>query len=194
MVTVTEHVRNKIEKAKNWEEANPGLSWCDPEYPENEGKIYITKELLESDAYRSLSRVAMLLYQDFLAKRIMKRTPRRNQKVWVCENNGKIIFPYAEAEEENGYSRKQFRDGIDELQGNGLIDITHQGQGGRKPQKGTGDVTTYWIDDRWREWGTTDFKPPRIPRQKDTRKNRGWILYNAKKTKVKCPKGHALTP
>jgi hypothetical protein len=157
------------------------LSWCNPEYPENEGKIYITKELLKSPAYRSLSRVAMLLYQDFLAKRIMKQIRRNKQKVWVCENNGQIIFTYTEAEEK-GYSRDQFRNGIDELQEKGLLDITHQGKGGRKPQRGTGDVTTYWIDDRWKDWGPEgSIRLPRNPRRKDTRQGRGWAFYHKKR-------------
>nr|BDD46984.1 hypothetical protein 2 [Desulfobacteraceae bacterium] len=183
MVTVFEDIKNKIEKAKKWEEANSELSWCSPEYPENKGKVYITKEILESQAYRSLSKIAMLLYQDFLAKRIMKQIKSNKKKVWVIENNGHIIFPYAEAEE-RGYSRDQFRNGIDELQRKGFIDITHQGKGGRKPAKGTGDVSRYWIDDRWREYGTDDFRLPRKPRQKDTRQGRGWKLYHDKKQTI----------
>jgi hypothetical protein len=106
--SVDEIIKKKVKKVKAWEEANPGQSWCNPEYPENEGKIFFTRELQESPAYRSLSRVAMLLYQDFLAKRIMKPIRKNRKKVWVCENNGQIIFPYAEAEEK-GYSRDQFR-------------------------------------------------------------------------------------
>jgi hypothetical protein len=176
--SIDEKIRNKAEKAKKWEAANPGLSWCNPEYPENEGKIYIARELLKSPAYRSLSRVAMLLYQDFLAKRIMKAIRRNKKKVWMCENNGQIIFTYTEAEEK-GYSRDQFRNGIDELQTNGLLDITHQGKGGRPPHKGTGDVTTYWIDDRWKDWEMGRCtNPPRNPRRKDTRQGRGWAHYH----------------
>jgi hypothetical protein len=181
LVTLAENIRSKAEKAKRWEEANSGLSWCNPEYPENEGKIYITKELLESPECRSLGRVAMLLYQDFLAKRIMKPVRRNKLKAWVCENNGKIIFTYAEAEDK-GYSRDQFRNGIDELQQKGLLDITHQGKGGRPPQKGTGDVTTYWIDDRWKDCGPEGcIRLPRNPRKKDTRQGRGWNLYHKRK-------------
>ena len=90
-------------------------------------------------------------------------------------NNGELVYPYHEAEE-NGFSSKQFRNAIDELQAKGLIDITHRGHGGRKPKEGEGDFTTYWIDDRWIEYGTDDFRPPRKPREKETRKDRGWTL------------------
>ncbi len=163
MATVEEHIKQKIAKVKKWEEANPGLSWYNPEYAENESKIYITKELLNHLAYRSLSRVAMLLYQDFLSKRVMKQV---SKKKWVCKNNGNIVFPVTEAVEK-GYSRDQFRNGIDELQSKGLLDLTHQGKGGRKPLKGMADVSKYWIDDRWKKYGTDDFKPARNLRKKD---------------------------
>jgi len=141
------------------------------EYEKDAPKIYIDKELVHSPAFRSLSRVAIFVYLDFLDKRLLK--PVKKGKVWVIENNGEIKYPHAEAEN-RGVSRKQFVKAIDELQGKGLIDIKHQGKGGRKPAKGTGDMTTYWIDDRWKDYGTEDFKPPRNPRKKDTRKGRGF--------------------
>ena len=184
MVTVAESVRNKIEKDAKWRKENP---WHSPEYYKDESKIYITKELLKSKAYRSLSRVAMLLYQDFLSKREMVATKRNRKTVWQINNNGEIVYPYTEAEE-NGFSRKQFRDGIDELQEKGLLDIKHLGKGGRKPANGTGDVTLYWINDRWIDYGTDDFKPPRNPRPKDERTDRGWALYNRKKKNISAKK------
>ena len=179
MPTVSEAVDEKIKRRAKWQDANPGLKWSNPEHPEDEPKIYISKELLKSSAYRSLGKVAMLVYQDFLSKRILKRINRNKRKVWICENNGNIIYPYLEAEE-NGFSRVQFRDAIDELQDKGLIDITHQGRGGRKPLRGTGDVSLYWIDDRWKKWGTNEYRPPRKPRKRDSRKDRGWALYHKK--------------
>ena len=102
--TVDDVIKRKIEKARNWEKANPGLSWCDSGYAEDEPKIYITKELINSPAYRSLSRASLLIYQDFLAKRIMKAVKRNKKKFWVIENNGELIYPYSEAIE-NGFTR-----------------------------------------------------------------------------------------
>jgi len=178
MVFVAEKVREKIEKDAKWRKENP---WHSQEYRDEEPKIYITKELLESKAYRSLSRVAMLVYQDFLSKRDMRAINRKRQaRKWVIANNGEIIYPYSEAEE-NGFSKDQFRKAIDELQEKGLIDIKHQGKGGRKPKKGMGDVSMYWIDDRWKEYGMDAFNPPRKPRIKDKRKGRGWAVYHSKK-------------
>jgi hypothetical protein len=175
VVTIDEKIKRKIEGVKRWEKANPGLSWVSDWYAKDEEKIFITKDLLNSEAYRSLSRAGYLIYQDFLSKRIMHKIKRNGKKVWAIANNGEIIYPYSEAIEK-GISPKTFVETIDELQGKGFIDITHQGKGGRKPAKGTGDVSTYWIDDRWREYGTPEFQPPRKPRRKDKRKDRGFAL------------------
>ena len=173
MPSIDQDIKRRIEKVKKWETANPGQSWANATHSPDEEKIYITKELLSSKAYRSLSRVSFLVYQDFLEKREMFQD--RRKKTWHVGNNGELVYPYHKAEE-NGFSSKQFRNAIDELQAKGLIDITHRGHGGRKPKEGEGDFTTYWIDDRWTEYGTDDFRPPRKPREKETRKDRGWAL------------------
>ena len=183
--TIEDDINRKIEGEKKWREANPGLSYVDDWYPEDEPKIYIQKELLHSPVYRSLSRAALLIYQDFLDKRDMRPIKRNKIKYWVISNNGEIIYPYSEAEEK-GFSKTIFRNSIDELQSKGLIDITHLGKGGRKPVKGTGDVTKYMIDDRWKDYGKKDFRPPRIPRPKDKHKNRGFALLYADKKKRKA--------
>ena len=186
MTTVAENTQQKADTVKRWKEANPGLSWCSQVYHEKEPTIHISKELLNSNAYRSLSRCALLIYQDFLAKRYMEKIKKNKTKDWTIRNNGEIVYPYLEAVNK-GFTRKQFRDAIDELQRKGLIDITHLGKGGRKPAEGsTGDATTYWIDDRWKYYGTEDFRPARNPRTKDTRKSRGWALLNDDPTKKKA--------
>ena len=170
--SIEQKINNQISKVARWQEANPGLSWVNPNIETKEPKIYIPKEMLKSSVYRSLSRVAMLLLQDFLAKRIMKQA---GKKKWFVENNGNIIFPVREAVLK-GFSQSQFRDGIDELQKRGFLDITHLGKGGRKPLKGNADCSKYWLDDRWKKYGADDFKPARKPRRKDKRQGRGWAL------------------
>lgn len=177
MGTIAERIEKKSKAIKKWEEANPGLSWQSAELETKAPKIFITKEMLESGVYRGLSRVGMLLLQDFLAKRNLQRA---SKKRWFIENNGQIIFPFSEAVKK-GFSRDQFRNGIDELQFKGFIDITHQGKGGRKPLKGLSDCSKYLLDDRWKAWGTEEFKPARKPRKKDKRQGRGWALVWSKK-------------
>ncbi len=176
--TVEESVRAKIAGVAKWKKENPGLEWVNPGSPQNEPKIYITRSVLFSDALWTLGRAAILVYLVFLSKREMIFTGRSPKKKWVCVNNGEIVFPYSEAENDYKIGRKTFRNAIDELQLKGFIDLTHQGKGGRPPINGGGDMSTYWIDDRWEEYGTDDFRPPRNPRVKDTRQDRGWYLYN----------------
>ncbi len=182
MTTVSESVDKKIKSRQKWKAANPGLDW-NTVYAEEEGKIYITRELLESKAYRSLGRVSLLVYQDFLAKRIFKAIKRDKKRVWICENNGNLVYPYSEAVEK-GFSRDQFRSAIDQLQSKGLLDIRHQGQGGPKIEGFRGDSTRYMLDNRWKDYGTDEFRPARKPRKKDHRKGRGWMLYHKKKKPV----------
>ena len=104
---------------------------------------------------------------------------------WIIRNNGKIVYPYSEAEKK-GIGRREFRNAIDELIEKGFLDITHQGSGGR-----SGDMTKYFIDDRWKDYGTPSFRPAKNPRRKDSRKGRGWSAYHAKKKKNSVTK---LTP
>ena len=84
----------------------------------------------------------------------------------MCTNNGQIEFTYSEALKK-GYSRRSFRDALDQLIERGFIDIAHLGSGGWK-----GDKNLYSISDRWRDFGTDDFKP--MERPKDRRKGIGF--------------------
>ena len=138
--------------------------------------IWLEKNLLRSSAFRSLSRWSLLVYLDFLRKRQMDQIKRaKRSDSWIIRNNGKIVYPYSEAEKK-GIGRREFRNAIDELIKKGFLDITHQGTGGR-----AGDMTKYLVDDRWKNFDTTSFRPAKKPRRKDSRKGRGWSVYNAKK-------------
>lgn len=128
----------------------------------------------------------MLAYLDFLRKRKMERVKRAKRvDEWFIRNNGEIVYPYSEAEKK-GINRRAFRNAIDELIEKGFLDITHQGSGGR-----AGDMTRYYLDDRWKKYGTPSFCPAKNPRRKDNRKGRGWSAFHAKKEKTSVTK---LTP
>ena len=154
--------------------------------------IRFDKNLLRSKAFRSLSKWSLLVYLDFLRKRqwsqVKKGPPNNRRKVWVHTNNGKIVYPYLEAERK-GIGRREFRNAIDELISKGFLDINHLGKGGRKKidenGKVTGDMTTYIISDRWKDHGKPNFKPPKIERKKDKRGGRGWAVYHERKQKAK---------
>ena len=141
--------------------------------------ICIDKNLLRSDAFRSLCKWSLLVCFDFLRKRQMEKIKsKKRSSEWVIKNNGEIVYPYLEAEKK-GIGRREFRNAIDELIGKGFIDINHQGSGGHSH-----DMTTYFIDDRWKNYGTDLFRLAKNPRKKDSRKGVGWSAFHAKKKKA----------
>jgi hypothetical protein len=137
--------------------------------------IWFDNDVRRSSAFRSLSRWSMLVYLDFLAKRQMEKRKNAKRSVeWIIRNNGEIVYPYSEAEKKN-IGRREFRNAIDELMDKGFLDITHHGSGGR-----SGDMTKYFLDDRWKAYGTPIFQPPKNLRPKDTRSGRGWKAFHEK--------------
>ncbi|WLE95203.1 MAG: hypothetical protein QTN59_10940 [Candidatus Electrothrix communis] len=104
-----------------------------------------------------------------------KRKDAKRSDDWIIRNNGEIVYPYAEAVNK-GIGRREFRNAIDELMNKGFLDITHHGSGGR-----SGDMTKYFLADRWKDYGTPSFRPPNNPRPKDTRNGRGWNAYHEKR-------------
>ena len=138
--------------------------------------IWFEKDLLRSEAFRSLRGKAWIVYLDFLKKRTWQKLKHKSRSdSYVIINNGEITYSYKEAELK-GTSKDQFRNAIDELQAKGFIDIREYGSGGHDRKQ-----TKYIIDDRWRKYGTSDFRPPRKPRRKNNKYGQGWAAYHAKK-------------
>ncbi len=84
---VREQAQQRVENKAKYLDANPGsggldefISWVSHYYPENEPKIYIEKELFTSPAFRSLSRIGILVYLDFLGKRFMGKVQRGKKR------------------------------------------------------------------------------------------------------------------
>ena len=147
--------------------------------------IWLETELLNSDVFRSLSRWGILVFLRFMQKRaFVKQKHKSKSNSYAIANNGEIVFPYREAVA-RGISERAFRNALDELLDKGFLDIARRGKGGR-----SGDATLYFIDDRWKHYGTDRFQPPKKPRIKDTVQGRGWAQYNAKqKLKAADKKG-----
>lgn len=138
--------------------------------------IYLEAELLNSDAFRSLSKWGLHVYLRFLTKRVMGREKHKSKSdSRKILNNGEIVFCYSEAEK-LGIPRREFRNALDELIAKGFIDINHQGAGGRSR-----DSSTYFVGTRWKKWNTADYKQTSNPRVKNTRQGQGWAVFNAKK-------------
>jgi superoxide dismutase len=158
-------------------------------------KLWIERDLPDSKAFRTLKRVSLIVYFDFLKKRQMEETKTSSKRSteWIISNNGKIIYPYKQAQKK-GLSAAQFRNAIDDLIDKGFLQITHQGSGGRGKDGKDGDVTTYFLDDRWKDYGTKHFQKTEKTRTRDTRQGRGWaLLMNDPKKKEKILKKRKKT-
>ena len=141
--------------------------------------IFIEKASINFLASNRLTKTAVIVFLLFLKKRKLKNMGKNGKERWVIVNNGEIVFPYCEAKK-NGICATTFVRAIDLLIEFGLIDINHHGGGMVK------DMTTYYISERWRDYGTPDFKEK--TRQKDTRKlgftAKNWEERSKKKRKA----------
>ena len=85
----------------------------------------------------------------------MGRIRRKGKEDWDCVNNGEIVFTYAEAKNRYGIPYSTFRDAIYELIEKGFIDIAESGAGMYR------SANLYSISDRWKLYGTDDYKQPK---------------------------------
>jgi hypothetical protein len=150
--------------------------------------IWIDPDLPDSKAFRSLKRVSIIVYFEFLKKRKMEEVKVSSRRIneWIIRNNGKIVYTYVEAQKK-GHSPSQFRNALDDLSEKGFLSIAHQGSGGRGKGGKEGDVTLFNLDDRWKHYGTKYFQKTKKTRTKDTRQGRGWSLLMSdpkKKTEI----------
>ena len=124
--------------------------------------VLIERELLNSSAFIELPKTASKVFLWFLARRQFVGYKVKGSKEWSNYNNGEIVFSYPEAETKFKLSRPRFSRALTALIEYGFIDINHHGGGM------LGDASTYYISERWRDYGTDKFE--KKTRQKDTRK------------------------
>ena len=124
-------------------------------------KIVIDADLVLSPAFLQLTGAAPQVYLLFLRRRRMVKLGRKGKEKWIIENNGEIVFPYAEAEKKFGITPPRFQRALDQLVEHGFIDITHSGGGMLR------DISKYSISSRWMDYGTSKFIEKQRP--KDTR-------------------------
>ena len=144
-------------------------------------KIVFERQLLNSSAFIKLPGTASKVLFWFLARRQYVSDKVKGSMQWTNYNNGEIVFSYPEAEEKFKLTRPRFKRAIDNLIKLGFIDINHHGGGMIK------DMTTYYISDRWRDYGTPDFRVKY--RQKDIRglgfTTKNWEERSKKKRRTK---------
>lgn len=112
--------------------------------------VYLPWELLDSDAFKKLSAKGIQVLLRFYQKRTWADTKVNGKKKKVYNNNG-LSFTYAEAEE-LGIGTSQYLEILKRLIELGFIDMEHQGGGLAR------DYSRYALSERWRNYGTPDFK------------------------------------
>ncbi|MEE9532020.1 MAG: hypothetical protein V3W52_13570 [Syntrophobacteria bacterium] len=109
-------------------------------------KAWIEPDMMESGAFRSLSKKQLLVLLRFQQK--ITWSGRGNRMVYHCDD---LAFTYAEAEY-LGISRSTFHRSLKALVEKGFIDIEHQGGAyGR-------DYSRYALSNRWKKYGTEKFE------------------------------------
>jgi N-acetylglucosamine-6-phosphate deacetylase len=126
------------------------------------GKIVFDSLMLKSPCFMSLTSTAKTVLLLFYCRRKLSKVGRHGKGKWLVINNGEILFPYSEAEKKFGIKKSTFARAITQLIEHGFIDINHHGGGM------LGDATTYFISERWYNYGTDKFIAK--TRMKDTRK------------------------
>ena len=123
---------------------------------------WVSQSLLESFAFRSLSRKSLLVLSRFWIKtKKVKVKQYKAKATWEISNNGDIEFTYAEAKNRLGLSGRSFTRAIDELIAKGFLKINEYGNVYNRKK------TLYWIDDRWHRYGRDNFEKSK--RKKATR-------------------------
>ena len=130
--------------------------------PQNTEKkpIYFDRRILKSKAFWKLNVTATKYLIVLFGRRQMH--PLKTKGEWIIKNNGNILFPYLEAKKRFGIHSNTHLRALRELQEHGFIDVNHFGGGM------DGDATTFFISNRWKQYGSPDFVEKEWP--KDTRK------------------------
>lgn len=126
--------------------------------------------LLHSDAYREMNYAPALKLLTWFHEKIRMRVNKgkRGKNRYEIINGQEIAFTYAEAKL-RGLSSHQISKGLKELCEFGFIDIKQPGSALR------GDWTKYSISDRWKNYGTPNFK------KLDYRKSIKWRNFGFQK-------------
>jgi hypothetical protein len=109
---------------------------------------YIEADLLESQAYLSLSGISPQILSLFLLKRQFEKVGERKngRQNKVCVNRNSLSLTYIEAKEKYGITQPRLTRAIDDLLAKGFLTCTHQG--GTYQQ----DKSSYGLSDNWRLW------------------------------------------
>lgn len=121
--------------------------------------IRMSHELLHSRAYEELNYAAALKVLNWFHEKIEIEVikTKRGKNRYRIVNDGQIEFSYKEAGF-RGLTSHRFRNALMELHRVGFIDIKKPGSALKD------DHTVFSLSDRWRDYGTPNFKAEEFPR------------------------------
>jgi hypothetical protein len=115
--------------------------------------VYIERDILESDAYWSLTGAAPQVYMVFLMKRILSDKAFGKDKARIVVNNGEITYTFVEACKNYRIPKSTFLRARDQLIKVGFIEIADDG--------GCHHTTKYAISNNWRNYPEQTFERPK---------------------------------
>ena len=109
---------------------------------------YIEADILESQAYLSLSGIAPQVLSLFLLKRQFEKVggKKNGKPKKVCVNQNSLSLTYIEAKEKFGITQPRLTRAIDDLLAKGFLACIHQG--GAYQQ----DKSIFGLSENWRLW------------------------------------------
>jgi hypothetical protein len=149
-------------------------------------KAWIEPEMMESEAFRSLSGTAKWILLRFNQKREWSNVKIGGKKKTVYQTD-RLTFTYAEAKH-FGISGSAFWRGIKELVRRGFIDVEHRG--GTFGHGEIRDYTRFKISDRWKLWGKPEFVRKEFKRVK----YEGMDVHSRLKSKAVAKDGSGPLP
>lgn len=115
------------------------------------GGIFIDRGLINSAAFKKLSKTAVHVYLVFRTKCQVKKKKGHRGTSWEVTNSGSIVFTYREAQNKYGMVPSTFKRAIDSLVKYGFIYIEHSGNGCQR------DASTYGMSEQWKNFGKESF-------------------------------------
>ena len=125
-------------------------------------KAWIEPEMMESKAFRSLPATAMWVLLRFIQKQPWSESKVGGHKTRIYENSG-LTFTYTEAEYFD-IPGSTFLRSIRVLVERGFLDVEHRG--GTFGHGEIKDYSRFKLSNRWKAWGTDDFKKREFKRLK----------------------------
>lgn len=119
--------------------------------------IRLSKDLLRSKAYTTLTKAETNIFNEILMRRQMVQHPPKGSNDWYIKNNGDITLTYKMIQEQFNYSKSTISTSFTTLVLHGLVDIPKQDSVIYNDGK-QNDATKFFVSERWRDFGKEGFK------------------------------------